>query len=596
MKINVFSSPKIITTLIIIFPLLFIWQGLDFSDTGYFLSIYQQIFNDPESVSGRNLSWLTNIIGGIWVSLFGDSLGLLGVNFAGVLTVYLSLWFSYLILKPYIDKRILLLGLFFTLIFAKWWYLLSYYNLSALFFIMSAFFITCGLKSSKYWQIALSGFIMGLNIFVRLPNIIGFLLIFVIMLFAILNKIKLKKQIMQLGSFIFGYIISILLAFFAIKIMGHYNIVIDNFKKIIPLLADAPGQHSFNSLTRIFYIEILKTITFAMITISSMLLVPKLLIRTKNRYVYYSLIILPIITISLLYAYVMWSGFCINKFLVFFVFSLLFTILVLYITNIEKSNNEFRMIAFTALLVLIFPTIGSSSGFFMSVNSMWLAFPIAFSYIWGLKELKIELNTKHYTNSSYSSFELAQKETSLIRKISIILIALLSLISAFIFTVRDFPNRFEMRYSIKNPRLMGIFTNKERARVVQELLNELENYVKEDDYLLAYEAISTLYFLTKTRPYLYSTQPLFYQQSQLRKYLDKAIKERPYFPVIVRAKGSVWDPKWPVKCDMIKSDDRNIGNRGILEEFIKTNGYYLKWENDFFEILLPKQKYQAQTN
>lgn len=83
-NINIFLSPKIIISLIIIYPLLFIWQGLDFSDTGYFLSCYQQVFNDPESISGITFSWLTNIIGGIWVALFGDSLGLLGVNLAGV--------------------------------------------------------------------------------------------------------------------------------------------------------------------------------------------------------------------------------------------------------------------------------------------------------------------------------------------------------------------------------------------------------------------------------------------------------------------------------------------------------------------------------
>ncbi len=590
MKIFTFLSPKKVIILIILFPLLFIWQGLDFSDTGHFLTTYQQIFNDPESIYGLNLSWLTNIIGGIWVYLFGDLFGLLGVNFAGVLTVYASLWVSYLILKPYIDKRILLVGLLFTLVFTKWSYLLSYYNLSSLFFVLSAFFIVNGLKTNKCWQIVLSGLITGLSIFIRFPNIVGFSLILVITLFAKLNKVKIKSLVIQLISFIFGYIVSILLAFLIMKIIGHYDLVINSFKKISPLLAETSDQHSFNSLTRILYIELLKTIAFAVIIIIFVLLTPKILFCFKNRYIRYSFVILPIIIISSLYAFALWNGFHISNFLVFFIFSVLLTILMLYVTNIEKSSNEFRMIAFTAILVLIVPVIGSSSGFFMSVNNMWLAFPIAFAYIWGLKEIKIELNTKHDTSSSYSNFTLDQKETELIRKISITLFVILSLISSFIFTQRDVPNRFEMRYSVDNSRLRGIFTNKDRARVVRELLNEVENYVKEDDYLLAYEAISTLYFLTKTRPYLYSTQPLLYQPAELRRYLDKAVKERPYLPVIVRAKGSVWDYKWPVKCKMIEADDRNIGNRGILEEFIKANGYHLKWENDFFEILLPRQK------
>ena len=586
-NINIFLSPKIIISLIIIYPLLFIWQGLDFSDTGYFLSCYQQVFNDPESISGKMLSWLTNIIGGVWVLLFGDSLGLLGVNLAGVIVTYVTIWLSYLILKPYIEKRILLIGLLLTVIFAKWFYLLSYYNLTPLFLIASAFFMINGLRNNKIWQIAISGLIVGFSILIRYPNILGLFLILSIILFGVLNKTKIKIQVIQLVSFIFGYIVSVLLTLFAIKIIGIYDFVISSFKEIFFALSDVSGQHGANSLMKIFYMECLKVVTFATIAITFILLMPKVLNKFKNRYVYYGFIIIPIILATIFYALVLWNGFHINHFIVFLVISVLYAILLLYIVNIEKSSNEFRVVTFITLLVLTITPIGSSSGLFTAINAMWLAFPIAFAYIVSLKELKIELKTIKNTNSSHFSFSLDGKETLLIKKIVIILIVIFSLLSSFIYTLRDVPNRFEMRYSVNNQRLKGIFTNKERARVVQELLDEMSNYVKEDDYLLAYEAISTLYFLTKTRPYLYDSQPLFYRPFELRKYLDKAIKERPYLPVIVRAKGSVWDPKWPVESRMIRPDERNTGNRGILEEFIKTSGYSLVWENDFFEILLP---------
>lgn len=92
-------SPKIIAIIIIIFPLLFIWQGLDFTDTGFYLTNYQQIFNDPKSIEYSFALWLTNIIGGLWVKVFGDSLGLLGVNIAGVLVLYLTIALTYLILR-----------------------------------------------------------------------------------------------------------------------------------------------------------------------------------------------------------------------------------------------------------------------------------------------------------------------------------------------------------------------------------------------------------------------------------------------------------------------------------------------------------------
>ncbi|MGB9595421.1 MAG: hypothetical protein ACPL7B_03990 [Candidatus Poribacteria bacterium] len=112
-------SSKIITAIIIIFPLLFIWQGLDFTDTGYYLTNYQQMFNDPETVKYSFVIWLTNIIGSCWIKVFGDLLGLLGLNIAGVLVLYLTIFLSYLILKPYMDQKVLLLGLLLTMMFTK---------------------------------------------------------------------------------------------------------------------------------------------------------------------------------------------------------------------------------------------------------------------------------------------------------------------------------------------------------------------------------------------------------------------------------------------------------------------------------------------
>ena len=99
MKTNFLLNPKFILFIIIVYPLLFIWQGLDVFDVGFSLTSYQEIFNDPESVSFSSFLWLTNIIGGVWLLLFGDSLGLVGANLAGVFVTYMTIIFSYLILK-----------------------------------------------------------------------------------------------------------------------------------------------------------------------------------------------------------------------------------------------------------------------------------------------------------------------------------------------------------------------------------------------------------------------------------------------------------------------------------------------------------------
>ncbi|HAI68434.1 MAG TPA: hypothetical protein DCM38_03240, partial [Gammaproteobacteria bacterium] len=60
-----------------IYPLLFIWQGLDVTDMGFSLSHYQLIFQDSGIFLSGYIFWLTNVIGGLWWEGFGF-LGVIG--------------------------------------------------------------------------------------------------------------------------------------------------------------------------------------------------------------------------------------------------------------------------------------------------------------------------------------------------------------------------------------------------------------------------------------------------------------------------------------------------------------------------------------
>ena len=148
-----------------------------------------------------------------------------------------------------------------------------------------------------------------------------------------------------------------------------------------------------------------------------------------------------------------------------------------------------------------------------------------------------------------------------------------------------------MIYSVKHPRLRGIFTTKERAIVVQELLDKLDNVVKSDGHLLAWESTPMLHFLTKTKPYLYNSWPDLYTHSSFEKALKKAERERAKLPIIVRAKSQTRISRWPKERVEFKDFESNdeIANRTSINKFIEDNRYSLLWENDFFEILVPPE-------
>jgi len=129
--------------------------------------------------------------------------------------------------------------------------------------------------------------------------------------------------------------------------------------------------------------------------------------------------------------------------------------------------------------------------------------------------------------------------------------------------------------------------NTERAKVVEELLNELKKYISEGDYLLVYEGIPLIHFLTKTKPYLDNPWVDLYRLDIFLKKFEHALKQRPILPVIVRAKANTSTETWPKGIvSTLSQKNRYVQKRPIWDKFVTSNQYSIVWENDFFEILI----------
>ena len=561
---------------------------MDFTDIGFSLTNYQQIFNDPQSVNYGFDAWLTNVIGGVWITLFGDSLGLLGANLAGIIAIYLTIGFTYLTLKTYIDRTQLLIGLLLVSIFPKYFlFVLNYDSLTFLFFSASAFFLINGLKFAKNWQILASGLILGLNIFNRFPNILGFSLILGIFFYGYINKNTTILQIKQVICFISGYVLAILIAIFTMKILGHYEIFTNSISALMNMASDRTGHHGIINLLLKYINNYLQIIAYPCIVILFAIAVTKFFSLFKRWYLYYGFMII----ISIMLIIIASLGlFHIYNRISLMIAGFLYMILLGYIINVEKSSHDFRLISFVALLILIITPLGSGNGLNNAVYGMWIPIPIAFAYIFRLKKMSVEIETENDLSATQWKISLNYKETKLSVNFFVTLFVVISLVMSFACTYRDSSNRIEIHYSVKHPRLMGIFTIQERAKVAQELLSEVGKYVKEDDYLLAYNDIPMVHFLTKTKPYLYNSWIELYQPNELRQALERAMKENPHLPVVIKAKSSAANSNWPKTNVSFSLSERKIEDIAIIDDFIKYNKYSIVWENDFFEILIPLSK------
>ena len=89
--------------LLLLYQIIFIFQGLDFADEGFYATFYQQIFIDPESVMFNFMYWFTGIVGGILYYLFPQS-GLLGFRILGIVVTTTTIIMAYDLLKKYLNN------------------------------------------------------------------------------------------------------------------------------------------------------------------------------------------------------------------------------------------------------------------------------------------------------------------------------------------------------------------------------------------------------------------------------------------------------------------------------------------------------------
>ncbi len=139
--------------------------------------------------------------------------------------------------------------------------------------------------------------------------------------------------------------------------------------------------------------------------------------------------------------------------------------------------------------------------------------------------------------------------------------------------------------------MRGIYTTKERASILNELLEQSAKYVKPGQYVLAYHSIPMYHYWTETVPFLRNSMPWFYEAPWLREELNATVEEKKILPVVVQQlKKTVGNAgEWPDPPSYYDSawHKRNLPRDSVLNEFMSIHHYKEVWKNDVFKILIP---------
>jgi hypothetical protein len=239
-----------------------------------------------------------------------------------------------------------------------------------------------------------------------------------------------------------------------------------------------------------------------------------------------------------------------------------------------------RLLVSLGLILLFISPLGSDSGLEKMVWGSWILGPILF----------LQLRKGHY--ASIGSGKTRFKGNKELYKVFTLIFTIAVLTYAWNNTYNDPGSRLLKRYPLNHPKLKGIYTSENRALVVNQLLMELPNYVKQNDTLLTFIELPMIHYLTSTKPYLSTPWPKLLYSPKIFNYQLTTAAVSGRLPVIVRQRQNMGAANWPYDSmpDYTKYHNPAIKYREygqFLNHFLSEHNYHSVWENRSFEILLP---------
>jgi hypothetical protein len=579
--------------ILFLYQLLFIFQGFELGDGGFHATFYQQIFNDPESVQYGFPFWFCGMIGGAWNFLF-HSLGLIGIRLAGVLMVTFTAIVSFNLLKNYLNNAYLKIGLILVVIFLSNDPKELYYNnVSPLLYVLAGLFLFRGLKNNNLLQLFLCGVFLTLNIFARLPNLIGLGLALAVFYNGYINKLTIRQQFRQFFVLAGGVAFTAIFVILVMKLLNHFDLFVNSIKILMNM--SEPGKKSpydAKVLLKIYAVSYMKSIIYSIMAGILVIVIANILdwIRKKMPRTTWIPTLMGLGVALCVMALLLWKG----KFIPLYLYTGT-TMLVSLVILLGKRDNNIKLLTFIGIAFSFAFPIGSFLGILTAgYFSFWLILPIVLDHLFSIEAVETSLISVRDKQPFRAPLRVNSSHLYGARKIITIVFFIFSLYMAVDYPFLDASsNRVNMHYKVNSKLLPGIYTSKVRAASINELLGETSKYVKPNDYLICYHLIPMVHYLTETRPYIRNPYTGMYNATIFKNELGKAVERYKVLPVVVSQKiNTLAAVNWPKRPLRYNTDTplENTDRDAFLVEFLKSNNYREAWSNDDFVLFVPPGK------
>lgn len=248
---------KIVMALVFIWPLFFITKGIDHMDSGYYLASYKFFFDSL--VENYIPCELSNLFGALLYSI-APSAKFLFFRIIDYVFNCIAWIYTYKLAKGTIPK-VWIWGSILLASFALRRYpmLLSYNTFSFTLLIIAVYYLSRGIQDNNKKLIILSGFIIGFNVFFRLPNALQAFLVFVPLIYvfafpSIERREAFKTAINQSLIFTLAAFLGLILGFTITVSIEGWDKLFATIKQLF-FISQNGGTHSFTQICNLIAIN-----------------------------------------------------------------------------------------------------------------------------------------------------------------------------------------------------------------------------------------------------------------------------------------------------------------------------------------------------
>lgn len=554
------------TLFTIVYYLLISLQGFDFADEGFSLTFYQNIYKHPNDVEYMFLYYLTGVAGGIWEMIFGN-IGNYGYRILFAVVSGGIVMTTFAILRPYFKTSTITLStLACTLYPGLCLYYFNHDCLTALLFLLTVYSMMRGIDGKHlYWYSV--GFFLVLATLTRIPNITTFVLIFIPLVDAIYHG-NYHKALCNILRIIGGSIIASTLMLIIMLSLKHIQPFHSALQSLFIMGSDTSDTHNITNLLGHYlytYKGIFKSALYGLLAFICYAITVKY-IKIKGIH-----IIGGVICIAFIYSmlsrnfYAMWS---------------FITGASIIYTMRHHSNNKRLILGLSALIMLIVIPIGGDSYGNICYSCTWLGMPLLIDMFRNPIKWDISYKDEYGRNIHINTNTSVNRQLCMIATISFLLFTTLHSKCYF-----DDGSRWHKKH-LAQTNLATTITSQERVQVIDSIVTHTMRHRSEGNYLLVFDNLPMLHYLTKMQPYLGSPWSTFWGVQTFEYQLFKSENSPKNLPLIAIPRFHYKDLS-PINYFDVKENPDMQKKAAILFDFMQRHGYTKVYQDDYIILYNP---------